>query len=154
MGRIVCLLAALFLLVFGGPADVRAADGVIGDDEARIIKDYFGRKVGNVVRGDDDGVADDGKGDDDGKGKDGGLPPGLARKKELPPDLARQLDKKGALPAGLAKRDLPADLAEKLPPPPDGQQRVIVDNDVVLIEQATGVVLDVLGGVLGGGANK
>jgi hypothetical protein len=79
-----------------------------------------------------------------GKGKSGQLPPGLAKRDELPPGLKRM----EALPAGLAKRSLPRSLEEKLPTPPDGVERVIVDNDVVLIEKATNRVLDILTDVL------
>ena len=82
------------------------------------------------------------------KGKQGkGLPPGLARKESLPPGLAMQLEKNGTLPPGLAKRDLPDDLASKLPPPEDSE-RVIVDNNVVLIEKATGKILDIIKDVI------
>ena len=56
---------------------------------------------------------------------------------------------KSKLPPGLAKRDLPADLTRRLPKRDDGTERVIVDSDVVLVEAATGVVLDILRGVAG-----
>jgi hypothetical protein len=72
------------------------------------------------------------------------MPPGLARRDELPPGLARR----ETLPPGLAKRELAADLEAKLPPPPKGTERAIVEDNVVLIERATGKVLDILKGVL------
>lgn len=74
-----------------------------------------------------------------GKGKKG-LPPGLAKKGKLPPGLA----KRETLPPGLSRQPLPADLARELPPLRQGLERVIVDGSVVLIEQATGTVLDIL----------
>ena len=79
-----------------------------------------------------------------GKGKNKGMPPGLAKRESLPPGLARQLEKNGKLPSGLAKRDLPSDLESKLPPPPEGTEREVVDNDIVLIDKAKGTILDIL----------
>lgn len=86
-----------------------------------------------------------GGGDHAGKGKgknkknkgvgNQGIPPGLARKG-------------GALPPGIAKRQLPNNLLAQLPPPPAGYERVIVDKDVLLVEIATQVVHDVLQHVL------
>ena len=59
-----------------------------------------------------------------------------------------RLEKNGTLPRGLAKRDLPDDLASKLPPTPKGSKRIIVDNDVVLIEKASGIILDIMKDVI------
>ena len=73
-----------------------------------------------------------------GKGKNG-LPPGLAKKHHLPPGLA----KREILPPGLSRQALPRDLIRDLPPVRDGLERVIIDGSIVLIEQATGVVLDI-----------
>lgn len=75
------------------------------------------------------------------------MPPGLAKRNTLPPGLAKQLEKNGTLPPGLAKRGLPNDL-QSLLPRRIGQKFVIVDNDVVLIQAATNLVLDVLENVL------
>ena len=72
------------------------------------------------------------------------MPAGLAKRKSLPPGLQKQLDRNGKLPPGLAKRDLPSGLRANLPPAHDGTERKIVGNDIVLIHQATGVVLDIL----------
>ena len=82
------------------------------------------------------------------KGK-GELPPGLAKRDELPPGLAKQLEKNGRLPPGLEVRGLPDALAKQLPDPGEGRKRVVVDNDVVLIDTQTGRVLDILKDVLG-----
>ncbi len=68
-------------------------------------------------------------------------------KKTLTPGHARRLERKGTLPPGLAKRDLPPDLASLLPPATPGHKRYIVGNGVVLIERATGLILDILFGV-------
>ncbi len=76
------------------------------------------------------------------------MPPGLAKRDRLPPGLEKQLKKNGQLPPGLAKRELPADLESRLPPPPAGTERVIVDNDILLVEAATGLVVDILSDVI------
>ena len=51
------------------------------------------------------------------------------------------------LPPGIAKRYFPADLVGILPPRP-GQQWVIAGTDVLLVEVATNVVVDLLRGAL------
>lgn len=129
-----------------------AADSVFSEDERRIIRHVLGRAGVDVpgTQDQDDDDADDDrkdykhKGKGKGKGKDKGMPPGLAKKGGLPPGLA----KKQTLPPGWAKRDLPEDLSSRLPPPPKGTERVIVDNDVVLIEKGTDLVLDIITDVL------
>lgn len=109
------------------------------DDEDRGAKDKK-----------DKGKKDKGAKGDKGKGKSKGLPPGLAKRDSLPPGLQKQLDKNGRLPPGLAKRDLPADLAAKLPKRSDDQEVSVVEGDVVLIDKATGVILDVIKDVVVG----
>ena len=94
-----------------------------------------------------------GKGNGNAKGKSGQMPPGLAKRDQLPPGLAKQLADKGRLPPGIAKRDLPADLASKLPQRSETQEVTIVDDDVVLTDKATGVILDVLKDVVTNGAD-
>ena len=87
-----------------------------------------------------------GGGEQDGQGK------GKKKKKNkgagnqgIPPGLAK---KGGALPPGIAKRQLPNNLLSQLPPPPQGYERVIVDKDILLVHIATQVVHDVLEHVL------
>lgn len=104
---------------------------VFGMKEKAIIKEYFGRKETRNVHHQK-------------KGKSKEFPPGLAKKKTLPPGLAKHLEKNGVLPPGLAKRDLPEDLRNRLPESRKGTHRVIVDNDVVLIEKGTEIILDIL----------
>jgi len=75
------------------------------------------------------------------------MPPGVAKRGgDLPPGLAKR---SGKLPPGLAKR-LPSDLRRDLPPPPRSPKyrRVVVDNDIVLIDAATNKVLDILEDVI------
>ncbi len=113
---------------------------VFSEIERRIIERYFGK-----IEAPEEEKAEKGKG---AKGKSKAMPHGLAKRETLPPGLARHVERHGALPPGLQKRDLPDDLASLLPETTPGLERVIVDNDVVLIERATGLVLDVLENVL------
>lgn len=91
-----------------------------------------------------------------GKGKGGKhMPPGLAKRDRLPPGLEKRIERGEGLPPGLAKRSLPADLEERLPYiDPEKAERVIVDDDVVLIEKGTGIVLDVLEDIIRGNSGK
>ena len=70
-------------------------------------------------------------------------PPGLAKRDKLPPGLAKQLTENGALPPGLEKRSLPEDLLHRLPAR-KGTKRVIVDDDILLVEEGTEIVLDII----------
>jgi hypothetical protein len=75
-----------------------------------------------------------------------GLPPGLAGR-PLPPGLQKHIDRTGQLPPGLQKRALPGDLRSLLPAR-KGQDYRVVGNDIVLIETATNLILDIMQGVL------
>lgn len=154
---------------------------VFNEVEKRLVRDYFGvtanqqssdtsapewavhdeRMTDDNDNEDEDGDKRDkkdkkGKKDrkDKGKskGKSKGLPPGLAKRDQLPPGLQRQLERNGRLPAGLAKRDLPADLMSRLPRRADNQEVTVVEGDVVLLDKATGVILDVIKDVVTNGA--
>ncbi len=76
-----------------------------------------------------------------------GLPPGLAKRQHLPPGLQKHIERTGRLPPGLEKRRLPGDLRALLPIR-SGQDFRVVGNDIVLIEIATELILDVMKGVL------
>lgn len=106
---------------------------VFSETEKAIIEEYFGVKTG------DEAGAKPAKGK-----KNKGLPPGLAKKDTLPPGLAMQLEKNGRLPPGLEKRDLPDDLLSRLPQTKPGTRRAIVGRDLVLIDETTEIVLDIL----------
>jgi len=152
------LLAAV---VSAPPAQADRHDGpdlgraVLGEVERRLICEYFGTE-GRPCRERDDRSRDGGKEKGKGKAKGGkgksgdtsGLPPGLAKRDALPPGLQRQLDERGRLPPGLEKKALPTDLADRLPPRRDGTEIVIVDRDVLLVQAATGLVLDAIAGVV------
>lgn len=74
-----------------------------------------------------------------GKGKD------KAKAAQAQPAAARtRLEPGVILPPDLPRRALPKGLDSKLPKPAGGQQRVIVGNDIVLIEKKSGRILDVV----------
>jgi len=92
-------------------------------DEVRIIREWFSNSA-NLK----------------------GLPPGLAKREQLPPGLQRQLAKNGKLPPGLEKRiqPLPRELELKLPRLPDGRKRIVIAGNVILLEERTATIVDIL----------
>jgi len=78
---------------------------------------------------------------------DGGehLPPGLAKRDQLPPGLERQLRVRGTLPPGLRKKMMPCpdEFERRLPPPPPGCAHVLIGGHVVLVNRSSYVVLDI-----------
>jgi Ni/Co efflux regulator RcnB len=132
-----CLYAAP-----GQAAQNDVTDVIFETVEKRLIREYFASQ-------DSRGQSKSGKqqGRKGKKNKHGkkGLPPGLAKRGSLPPGLA----KRQQLPPGLAKRNLPNALNAILPNAAAGTERIIVGRDVVLIQKATGVVLDILLDVVG-----
>jgi hypothetical protein len=76
-----------------------------------------------------------------------GLPPGLAKRGgDLPPGLERQLRRNGKLPPGLQKKltPFPRDLEVRLSPIPAGYRRTQLGTWVLLIQDATNVIYDVI----------
>lgn len=162
-------LVATLWMVAASPVQAQStiADQVFSEVEKRIIRDHYGwsesspapenksaprwaiKDAGGDDENDKPDKASKGKKDKD---KSKGLPPGLAKRDELPPGLAKQLKEKGRLPPGIAKRDLPENLKVQLPKRPSGQEVTVVDNDVVLVDAATGIILDILNDVVTNGA--
>ncbi len=68
--------------------------------------------------------------------------------KSLPPGIAKNVQRGKPLPPGIAKRGLPSDLEGRLPKLREGLQRIIVGDDVTIIEEGTRVVVDILKDVL------
>jgi hypothetical protein len=118
------------------PADAAGVEVSFSLKEKQVITSFFagsgGGGGGNTQGGQGKGKGKKNK--NKGVGNQG-IPPGLAKKG-------------GALPPGIAKRQLPNNLLAQLPPPPTGYERVIVDKDVLLVHIATQVVHDVLQHVL------
>jgi len=94
--------------IFGVETDEVQVQMVFGDNDRRLIHDYYRNK----------------------KIKHNGLPPGLA--------------KKGKLPPGLAKRYLPHELEDRLTPIPRGYVRLKVGGDIVLMNEKTEVIMDII----------
>ncbi len=112
-----------------GSTVIATAEDVFSEIERRTILRFFGKDTEPAPATQEKGKKNKGNGQP-GFAKHGRLPPGLAKKQKLPP--------------GLAKKNLPDDLSKRLPPPSPGTDRAIVDKVVVLIEQTTGKVLDVI----------
>lgn len=73
-----------------------------------------------------------------------GLPPGIAKKCDLPPGLEKQLRRKGHLPPGLAKKmyAFPPVLVEQLPPVPYGCERAFLGHIAIIWNPRTRVIFD------------
>jgi hypothetical protein len=73
------------------------------------------------------------------------LPPGLAKRDELPPGLERQLVIRGTLPPGLRGRiePCPPEVVRMLPPPPPHCEHVFIGGHLVLLNRATFQIVDV-----------
>ena len=82
------------------------------------------------------------------KGKSKKMPPGLAKKKRLPPGLQKHIEKNGKLPPGLEGRRLAPGLERSLSGLPAGFVRLQIDHDIVLLNEKTRVVLDVIWDVM------
>jgi hypothetical protein len=75
--------------------------------------------------------------------------PGLARGEQLPPSLQRQLEKSGKFPPGLESKlqPLPVVLEGILPKLPDGNRRILVGDNVILLDETTSSIVDIIAGV-------
>lgn len=71
--------------------------------------------------------------------RQGSLPPGLAKREQLPPGLARQLRERGELPPGLQKRlvAVPDAWERRLPPVPAYYRRYFAGDDLVIVDSRT-----------------
>ena len=85
------------------------------------------------------------------RGSTANLPPGLAKRNgNLPPGLRKQLQRNGKLPPGLQKRlePLSGDVERRLPALPGGYSRGIIGQDVVIVENRTQRIMDVIRDVI------
>jgi len=77
-----------------------------------------------------------------------GLPPGLAKRGELPPGLQKQLQRNGTLPPGLQKKvsPFPASLNARLTPLPSGCgcDRVFLDGKALIVARVSHAILDIV----------
>lgn len=74
------------------------------------------------------------------------LPPGLAKRDQLPPGLEKQLHERGTLPPGLQKKiqPVPEDLEVRLAPPPEGCRHVIIGGHLVVLNIRTNYIYSVV----------
>jgi hypothetical protein len=137
MKRVLTIAIVGMFLAWAGPA--AAAGKGFSDDAKTLLSQYFG--IEDAVPDQYDQRVDKAHGKGKG-GKKSSLPPGLAKRDELPPGLAKM----ATLPPGLAKRELPPELSRALLLPAGAKAEIVGDDHVVLVEQASGKVLDILPG--------
>lgn len=119
----------------------KAIEGGFSELEKQIIEKYFKETNSESKNTDNKNKK---------KNKKKAMPAGLAKKEKLPPGLKKQLERNGTLPPGLAKRNLPSELNAKLPTLNESLERTIVDNAVVLVEKATGRIVDIMKDIVTG----
>ncbi|HEY4134623.1 MAG TPA: hypothetical protein VGO34_05360 [Alphaproteobacteria bacterium] len=91
---------------------------VFTEREKQVIRDYYRMQVEKARAN---------------RGKGGGVPPGLPRKDELAPGLARQIRVNAVLPSAIQKKPLPTDLERTLPVRA-GTVRAIAGDQVMLVD--------------------
>jgi hypothetical protein len=137
------LLAALLVCTTAAADTNKVVDAAIGgaieagfsELERQLIGEFYGR----------DGDRNSSSAKKQARQGKGGMPGGQAGRGKLPPGLAQQLHKNGTLPPGLAKRALPGELQQQLPPLRAGYERQIIeDATIVLVETATGRIVDII----------
>ncbi len=79
-----------------------------------------------------------------------GLPPGLAKRDQLPPGLQKHLQKHGTLPPGLQKKvqPLPVALERQLHVLPTGYRRVVIGGNIILMNEKTALIYDIVRDVI------
>jgi hypothetical protein len=77
------------------------------------------------------------------------LPPGFSKREQLPPGVQQLLEKDGKLPPELENKlqPLPVVLEGILPKLPDGNRRILVGDNVILLDEATSSIVDIIAGV-------
>jgi hypothetical protein len=81
------------------------------------------------------------------------LPPGLAKRRgDLPPGLRNHLQRNGTLPTGLQQRLAPLaeELERRLHPLDRGYTRGAIGSDLVIVEDRTQRIMDIIRDVTGG----
>jgi hypothetical protein len=105
------------------PTGSKTSNNAFADMDVKIIREWFS-KPANLQ----------------------GLPPGLAKKENLPPGLEKQLQKNGSLPPGLQQKiqPLPPVLEVQLTRLPEGQKRIAIAGSIILMNSKTSVIIDIL----------
>ncbi len=115
-------------LPLGGSTLIDVAGSPITSNEIAIIRDFIDRH--GFPGGDEEG-----HGKNKGKGKN--------KYKPLPPGIKKNLARGKPLPPGIAKTRFPDGLLGQLPGR-TGYDWIFVDRDVVLIEAATQLIVDLV----------
>ncbi len=74
----------------------------------------------------------------------GNPPPSVTKKESLSPALARQIKRGGTLPEEIKGGKLPDDLAKQLPPAPKDYQRVLFHRWVLLVQDHSRLIVDLV----------
>lgn len=72
----------------------------------------------------------------------------VKKRKGLPPGIMKQIREGKRIPDEVSRYPLPDYLRTRLPVPPRGTRRVLVNNDILLIRTGTNLVLDIIENVL------
>jgi hypothetical protein len=98
-------------------------NSTFGPEQERFIRAWFSKEISS-----------------------GNLPPSLARRITLPPSVQQRLQRNERLPAGLQlqAQPLPLALEQKLPPISDRMHRVILAGHVILLEDETSRIVDMI----------
>lgn len=75
------------------------------------------------------------------------IPPGLAKKGNIPPGLQKRLACNQKLPPGFQKKVLPSELEKELTALPQGYGRFKIGADVVIMDQKTNIIVDIVYGI-------
>ena len=125
----------------GSSSADRIIQRVFNEAERAVIEEFYNSE--RLKKTKSEGASKKGKGDKK------GLPPGLAKKEKLPPGLQKQLIKNGRLPPGLEKRSLPEGLYSRIESCRiKGLKCHEVGADVILIDAATEIIVDILRDVI------
>jgi hypothetical protein len=81
----------------------------------------------------------------------GSLPPGLAKRRVLPPGLRKQLRERGALPPGLRQYLIPVDgpFVVNLPAIPPHYIRYFAGDDLIIVDTRTNLIVAIIRDVWG-----
>jgi hypothetical protein len=109
--------------------DADLGDILMDEVERRLIRSYYSRRYHDYVYS--------------GAGRSGGIPPGLAKKGWLPPGIQMQISRGQRIPDGIEYYRLPRDLRDQLPRRA-GYDYYIADDKVLLVREASNLILDVL----------
>jgi hypothetical protein len=136
MARIPAAIAAVLLLIAPLQAKDKPGRGKGRGHEGAAVARRVPRPAVRMFRDGDAGIIRE--------YYRGGLPPGLAKRGDLPPGLEKQLRRNGTLPPGVRKKfvPFPAALEAQLPPCPAYVRRGFVGGIAVMWNSRTGTILD------------